>query len=79
MCNGRSASGTQARAKRCASKHEASGCLEGTTRDNHTVVFAVSDSEVSFQEFGRLFRDELKCRNALFLEAGVFRASTYRQ
>ena len=28
------------------------------------------DSEVSFQEFGRLFRDELKCRNALFLDGG---------
>jgi uncharacterized protein YigE (DUF2233 family) len=39
-------------------------------RDNHTVVFAVSDSEVSFQEFGRLFRDDLKCRNALFLDGG---------
>jgi uncharacterized protein YigE (DUF2233 family) len=40
------------------------------TRDNHAVVFAVSDSEVSFREFGRLFRDELKCRNALFLDGG---------
>ena len=40
------------------------------TSDSHTVVFAVSDSEVSFQEFGRLFRDELKCRNALFLDGG---------
>ena len=41
------------------------------TSDSHTVVFAVSDSEVSFQEFGRLFRDELKCRNALFLDGGT--------
>jgi uncharacterized protein YigE (DUF2233 family) len=40
------------------------------TRDNHTTVFAVSDGEVSFQEFGRLFRDDLKCRNALFLDGG---------
>ena len=39
-------------------------------RDNHTAVFAVSDGEVSFQEFGRLFRDNLKCRNALFLDGG---------
>ena len=35
-----------------------------------TTIFAVSDNEVSFQEFGRLFRDELKCRNALFLDGG---------
>jgi len=40
------------------------------TRDNRTAVFAVSDGEVSFQEFGRLFRDDLKCRNALFLDGG---------
>ena len=40
------------------------------TRDSHTVVFAVSDSGVTFQEFGRLFRDDLKCRNALFLDGG---------
>jgi uncharacterized protein YigE (DUF2233 family) len=40
------------------------------TRDNRTAVFAVSDGEVSFQQFGRLFRDDLKCRNALFLDGG---------
>ena len=40
------------------------------SRDSHTVVFAVSDSGVTFQEFGRLFRDDLKCRNALFLDGG---------
>ncbi len=39
-------------------------------RDNHTAVFAVSDDEVSFEEFGRLFRDDLECRNALFLDGG---------
>ena len=30
----------------------------------------MSDGQVSFQEFGRLFRDKLKCRNALFLDGG---------
>ena len=40
------------------------------TRDRNTVVFAVSTGEVSFGEFARLFRDELKCRNALFLDGG---------
>ena len=40
------------------------------TRDNHTAVFAVSDRDVSFEKFGRLFRDNLKCRNALFLDGG---------
>ena len=36
----------------------------------HTTVFAVSGDEVSFEEFGRLFRDHLECRNALFLDGG---------
>src|SRR5436305_14088083 len=34
-------------------------------RNAHTVVFAISDGEVSFQAFGRLFLDELKCNDAL--------------
>jgi uncharacterized protein YigE (DUF2233 family) len=40
------------------------------TRDGHNLAFAISDGEVSFQEFGRLFRDNLKARNALFLDGG---------
>ena len=40
------------------------------SRDRNLVVFAVSESEVSFGEFARLFRDKLRCKNALFLEGG---------
>lgn len=40
------------------------------SRDPNSVVFAVSESEVSFNEFARLFRDKLQCRNALFLDGG---------
>jgi uncharacterized protein YigE (DUF2233 family) len=38
--------------------------------DAHTIVFAISDSEVSFAAFARLFRDALRCGNALFLDGG---------
>jgi len=40
------------------------------TRDPNSLVFAVSDSEVSFGEFARLFRDKLRSKNALFLDGG---------
>ncbi|MBV9426249.1 MAG: phosphodiester glycosidase family protein [Bradyrhizobiaceae bacterium] len=39
-------------------------------RDAHTAVFAISDTEVTFSDFARLFRDRLKCDNALFLDGG---------
>jgi uncharacterized protein YigE (DUF2233 family) len=39
-------------------------------RDPHTLLFAVSEDEVSFATFARLFRDALKCANALFLDGG---------
>jgi uncharacterized protein YigE (DUF2233 family) len=39
-------------------------------RDAHTVVFALSEGEVTFAAFARLFRDNLKCENALFLDGG---------
>ena len=39
-------------------------------RDAASVIFAISDDEVSFGAFGRLFRDRLKCSNALFLDGG---------
>jgi uncharacterized protein YigE (DUF2233 family) len=39
-------------------------------QDPHTVVFAISEGEVSFAAFARLFRDGLKCSNALFLDGG---------
>jgi uncharacterized protein YigE (DUF2233 family) len=39
-------------------------------RDASSVIFAISDDEVSFGAFARLFRDRLKCNNALFLDGG---------
>jgi uncharacterized protein YigE (DUF2233 family) len=39
-------------------------------RDTSSVIFAISDDEVSFAAFARLFRDGLKCTNALFLDGG---------
>ncbi|MBW8725026.1 MAG: phosphodiester glycosidase family protein [Inquilinus limosus] len=40
-------------------------------RDDHTVVFAISRDGVSFGSFGRLFRDALGCRNALYLDGSI--------
>jgi len=40
-------------------------------RGDKTVVFAISDGGVPFDTFMRLFRDGLKCRNALFLDGGT--------
>jgi uncharacterized protein YigE (DUF2233 family) len=39
-------------------------------REAQTVVFAISDDEVSFQAFGRLFLEQLECNDALFLDGG---------
>ncbi len=39
--------------------------------DAHTLVFAISQSAVNFYDFARLFRDHLKCRNALFLDGSI--------
>ena len=39
-------------------------------RDLHTVLFAISEAEVSFAQFAHLFRDALQCPNALFLDGG---------
>ena len=36
-----------------------------------TLAVAISDGEVSFGEFARLFADRLGCRNALFLDGGT--------
>ena len=33
-------------------------------------LYALSEGEVLFEEFGRLFRDCLRCGNALFLDGG---------
>ncbi len=39
-------------------------------RGENVVLFAISEGEVPFDTFERLFRDGLKCRNALFLDGG---------
>jgi len=39
-------------------------CEDGTLR------FAISDDPVNFHDFARLFRDELNCPDALFLDGG---------
>jgi hypothetical protein len=39
-------------------------------RTDGRVLFAISEGEVSFDAFARLFRDGLKCPNALFLDGG---------
>lgn len=40
-------------------------------RDDHTAVFVISRDPVSFHQFADLFRDTLKCPNALFLDGSV--------
>jgi uncharacterized protein YigE (DUF2233 family) len=39
-------------------------------RADGKVIFAISQEEVSFDAFARLFRDGLNCPNALFLDGG---------
>jgi uncharacterized protein YigE (DUF2233 family) len=39
--------------------------------DAHTAWFAISDDPVSFGRFARLFRDALRCPNALYLDGNV--------
>ncbi|HEY9131067.1 MAG TPA: phosphodiester glycosidase family protein [Dyella sp.] len=40
-------------------------------RTPHDVVFAVSQSPVNFHTFARLFRDQLGCRDALYLDGTI--------
>lgn len=40
-------------------------------RDGHTAYFVISSGFVSFGRFARFFRDELRCRDALFLDGTV--------
>jgi uncharacterized protein YigE (DUF2233 family) len=44
--------------------------------DAHTVIFAISENAVNFHDFALLFRDGLKCANALFFDGTV--SSLYR-
>jgi uncharacterized protein YigE (DUF2233 family) len=40
-------------------------------RDGTSVIFAISDGEVTFHAFARLFKDGLNCANALFLDGSI--------
>ncbi len=40
-------------------------------KDGHTVIFAISEQPVTFYQFASLFRDVLKCPNALFLDGSI--------
>lgn len=45
----------------------------GTTADGKRAVFAISDTTVTFHEFGTLFRDQLRLPNALYLDGNISR------
>ena len=45
----------------------------GSSADGSQVVFAISNTPVTFHEFGLLFRDPLDLPNALFLDGNVSR------
>lgn len=45
----------------------------GTSADGTRAVFAISRNAVTFYDFGRLFRDELKVPNALYFDGNVSR------
>ncbi len=46
----------------------------GVSRDGTTVHFVISDAPVNFHSFARLFRDELRTPNALYLDGTVSKA-----
>lgn len=43
----------------------------GVRDDGRTAIFAISERPVTFGAFARLFKDDLGCRNALFLDGSV--------
>jgi len=45
----------------------------GTSADGTRAVFAISNTTVTFHQFGRLFRDHLNLPNALFLDGNISR------
>ena len=45
----------------------------GTSADGTRAVFAISDQAVTFHEFGRLFRDHLGLKNALYFDGNISR------
>ncbi len=51
---------------RASEKQRDGVCVRG----GKVVIFVISEDAVSFADFQRLFRDRLKCRDALFLDGG---------
>ena len=45
----------------------------GVSPDGQTAFFAISDKPVTFHEFGRLFRDGLGVRDALYFDGSISR------
>ena len=45
----------------------------GVSDDGRTAWFAISDTAVTFHEFGRFFRDGLKARDALYFDGSISR------
>jgi len=45
----------------------------GTSADGSTAIFAISNDEVNFHDFGTLFRDRLGLPNALFFDGRISR------
>lgn len=45
----------------------------GVSDDGQTAWFAISDRAVTFHQFGRLFRDGLKAKNALYFDGSISR------
>ena len=45
----------------------------GVSADGQTAWFAISDRPVTFHQFGRLYRDGLKARNALYFDGSISR------
>lgn len=45
----------------------------GVSADGQTAWFAISDRAVTFHEFGRLFRDGLGARDALYFDGSISR------
>lgn len=45
----------------------------GVSPDGRTAWFAISDTSVTFHQFGRFFRDRLKARDALYFDGSISR------
>jgi uncharacterized protein YigE (DUF2233 family) len=55
---------------RLAKANASAKMRDGVCVRDGTAFFAISEEEVPFDTFERLFRDGIKCRNALFLDGG---------